>query len=40
VLEGISAEIGSSGIDIGAREELPPEILTDVEPESAAPATA
>ncbi|MEA2775624.1 MAG: small subunit ribosomal protein [Acetobacteraceae bacterium] len=40
VLDGISAEIGSSGVDIGAREELPPEILADVQPEPAAPATA
>jgi small subunit ribosomal protein S2 len=39
VLDGISAEMGSSGADIGAREDLPPEVLADMEPE-AAPASA
>jgi len=34
VLDGISAEMGSSGADIGAREDLPAEILADVEPEA------
>jgi len=38
VLDGISAEMASSGTDIGAREELPPEVLADVEPEPAATA--
>src|SRR3978361_967473 len=39
VLDGISAEIGSSGIGIGAREDLGPEIMAALEPE-AAPANA
>src|SRR5580693_2930278 len=39
VLDGISAEMAHSGADIGAREELPAEVLADVEPEAAA-ATA
>src|ERR1700710_532052 len=39
VLDGISAEMSSSGADIGAREELPPEVLADVDHETA-PATA
>ena len=39
VLDGISAEMASSGADIGAREELPTEALAEAEPE-AAPATA
>src|SRR6201987_3498755 len=30
-LDGISAERAASGIDIGAREELPPEIIAEVE---------
>src|SRR6201746_2161583 len=34
VLDGISAEMAHSGTDIGAREELPPEVLADVEPEA------
>src|SRR6201747_97559 len=38
VLDGISAEMASSGTDIGAREELPPEVLADIEPEAAATA--
>jgi small subunit ribosomal protein S2 len=39
VLDGISAEMAHSGADIGAREELPAEVLADVEPEAVA-ATA
>jgi len=35
VLDGISAEMASSGADIGAREDLPAEVLADNEPESA-----
>jgi len=35
VLDGISAEMASSGADIGAREDLPAEVLADVEPEAA-----
>ena len=38
VLDGISAEMASSGTDIGAREELPPEVLADNEPEPVATA--
>jgi small subunit ribosomal protein S2 len=37
VLEGISAEMSASGRDIGAAEELPPEILA--EPHQSAPET-
>ena len=37
VLDGISAEMASSGADIGAREDLPPEVLADVEHEPTAP---
>jgi small subunit ribosomal protein S2 len=40
VLDGISAEMAQSGADIGGREELPPEVMADLEPEIAAPATA
>jgi small subunit ribosomal protein S2 len=39
VLDGISAEMASSGADIGAREDLPAEVVAEVAPE-AAPATA
>jgi small subunit ribosomal protein S2 len=39
VLDGISAEMATTGIDIGAREDLPAEVIADMEPE-AAPATA
>jgi small subunit ribosomal protein S2 len=35
VLDGISAELGSSGADIGAAEELPAEVLPDVAAELA-----
>ncbi|MGG5889202.1 30S ribosomal protein S2 [Falsiroseomonas sp. HC035] len=40
VLDGISAELGSSGADIGAAEELPAEILPDVAAELAPEAVA
>src|SRR6201996_9225440 len=36
VLDGISAEMAASGADIGAREDLPPEVLAEVEPEATA----
>jgi small subunit ribosomal protein S2 len=39
VLDGISAEMATTGIDIGAREDLPAEIIAEPEAESA-PATA
>ena len=35
VLDGISAEMATTGIDIGAREELPSEIIAEPEAESA-----
>ncbi|PPQ27291.1 30S ribosomal protein S2 [Rhodopila globiformis] len=35
VLDGISAEMATTGIDIGAREDLPVEIIADTEAESA-----
>jgi small subunit ribosomal protein S2 len=35
VLDGISAELGSSGADLGAAEELPAEVLPDVAAELA-----
>src|ERR1700742_1982189 len=35
VLDGVSDELDSSGADIGAREDLPAEVLADNEPESA-----
>src|ERR1700760_1893419 len=38
VLDGISAEMASTGADIGAREDLPPEVLAEVEPEATATA--
>src|SRR6195952_3806845 len=38
VLDGISAEMAASGADIGAREELPPEVLAAVAPKAAATA--
>jgi small subunit ribosomal protein S2 len=38
VLDGISAEMAHSGVDLGEREELPVEALADVEPEAAAEA--
>src|ERR1700759_745757 len=34
VLDGISAEMASSGTDIGAREDLPPEVIADAEHET------
>jgi small subunit ribosomal protein S2 len=40
VLDGISAEMAQSGTDIGAREDLPAEVLAEAEPEAAAAATA
>lgn len=40
VLDGISAELGSSGADIGAAEELPAEVLPDVAAELAPEAAA
>ena len=40
VLDGISAELGSSGADIGAAEELPAEVLPDVAAELAPEAVA
>ncbi len=35
VLDGISAEMASSGTDIGASEDLPAEVLAESEPEAA-----
>ena len=35
VLDGISAEMATTGIDIGAREDLPAEIIAEPEAESA-----
>ncbi len=40
VLDGISAEMATTGIDIGAQEELPPEMLAEVEAEAPEPASA
>ena len=38
VLDGISAEMAGSGVDIGAREDLPTEVIADAEPTEAATA--
>jgi small subunit ribosomal protein S2 len=40
VLDGISAEMASSGLDIGAAEDLPPETLPEPDAEAEAAASA
>ena len=40
VLDGISAEMAASGQDLGAVENLPPEVMPDVEVPAEAAATA
>jgi hypothetical protein len=36
VLDGISAELGNSGADLGAQEDLPAEALPELAPEAPA----
>jgi small subunit ribosomal protein S2 len=40
VLDGISAEMATTGIDIGAQEELPPEVIAEAEADAQAAANA